>query len=40
LQQRGRRVLRIELGREVDRGLVALAEVTSEALRNAPGIAD
>ncbi len=37
LQQRGRRVLRIELGREVDRGLAALAKVTSEALHNAPG---
>ncbi len=32
LQQRGRRVLRIELGREVDRGLATLAKVTSEAL--------
>ncbi len=37
LQQRGRRVLRIELGREVDRDLATLAKVASEALRNAPG---
>jgi len=36
LQQRGRRVLRVELGREVDRGLATLAELISEALRNAP----
>jgi len=40
LQQRGRRVLRIELGCEVDQGLAALAKVTSEALGNAPGVAD
>lgn len=37
LQQRGRRVLRIELGRDIDRGLATLAEVISEALRNEPG---
>jgi len=37
LQQRDRRVLRIELGRKVDRGLATLAKVTSEALRNPPG---
>jgi len=37
LQQRGRRVLRIELGHEVDQCLAAVAKVTSEALRNTPG---
>jgi len=35
LQQRGRRVLRIELGRNIDRGLTTLSELISEALRNA-----
>jgi len=40
LQQRGRRVLRIELGREVDQGLTALAKVTSDALGDTPGVAD
>ncbi len=37
LQQRGRRVLRIELGRNIDRGLTTLSELISEALHNAPG---
>jgi len=37
LQQGDRRVLRIELGRDIDRGLAALAQLASEALRNAPG---
>jgi len=37
LQQRGRRVLRIELDRDIDRGLTAIAELISEALRNAQG---
>ncbi len=36
LQQRDRRVLRIDLGCGVDRGLTTLAELISEALRNAP----
>jgi len=39
LQQRGRRVLRIELGRDIDRGLTTLSELISEALHNTPGVA-